>query len=248
MSGTMIVTGASRGIGAACARIAAREGFAVCVNAVHNIEGARAVADEIERGGGKAVAIQADVGDRAAVARMFQQVDRELGPVAALIANAGIVGRRCDWLSPDPALLRDVMTTNFEGTVWCAAEAAKRMAKSQGGKGGAIVCISSTAARFGGVPGWGIYAVSKAAVDCFVSNAAKEWGPEGIRVVGVRPGPTETDMLEQIGGKNFVETAKATISLGRAGKPDEIAEAAVWLCTAKASFVHGAMLDVGGGR
>jgi NAD(P)-dependent dehydrogenase (short-subunit alcohol dehydrogenase family) len=248
MAGVMVVTGGSRGIGAACARVAAREGFAVCVNAVANIAAARQVADEIARAGGKAIAVQADVRDLAAVQRLFAEVDRALGPVTALIANAGIVGRRQDWLGLDPALLRDVIATNLEGTVWCATEAARRMARSKGGAGGAIVCISSTAARFGGVPGWGIYAVSKAAVDCFVANAAKEWGPEGIRVVGVRPGPTETDMLEIIGGKQFVETVKATISLGRAGKPEEIAEAAVWLASPKASFVHGAMLDVGGGR
>jgi NAD(P)-dependent dehydrogenase (short-subunit alcohol dehydrogenase family) len=248
VSGVLVVTGASRGIGAECARVAAREGFAVCVNAVRGIDGARALAAEIVRAGGKAIAVQADVADRDAVERMFKTVDRELGPVSALINNAGITGGVCKLTEIEPAMLRQILATNVEAVFWCSAAAARRMSTATGGKGGVIVNISSVAARMGGMVGSGHYAASKGAVDAFVLNYAKELGPEGIRVVGLRPGMTRTDMLTGLGGDAAVQRGIATISLGRAAEPREIAEAAVFLCTPKASYIHGTTIDVSGGR
>jgi NAD(P)-dependent dehydrogenase (short-subunit alcohol dehydrogenase family) len=248
MTGVMIITGASRGIGAAAARIAAREGFAVCLNAARSIGEARKVAQEIARAGGKAIAVQADVSARDQVESLFATVDRELGTVTALINNAGIVGPQREIGDVDAELLRRIFATNVDGIFYCVGAAVRRMSTRHGGKGGAIVNISSAAARMGGVPGWAAYAASKGAVDSFVMNAAKDLGPQGIRICGLRPGMTRTEMLEEIGGEARIQAGIATVSLGRAAEPEEIAEAAVFLASAKASYIHGTTIDVTGGR
>lgn len=248
MSGILLVTGASRGIGAAAARIAAREGFAVCLNATRSIADARLIADEIVRGGGKAIAVQADVSRRDEVESLFATVDRELGTVTALINNAAIVGPERKLTDVDADLLRKIFTTNVDSVFFCTAAATRRMSMRSGGKGGAIVNISSAAARMGGVVGWAAYAASKGAVDSFVMNAAKDLGPQGIRICGLRPGMTRTEMLQEIGGDARIQAGISTVSLGRAAEPEEIAEAAVFLASAKASYIHGTTIDVTGGR
>lgn len=248
MSGVLVVTGASRGIGAAAARLAALEGFAVCLNAARSIAAAEAVAAEIRAGGGRAIAVEADVSDRAAVAGLFAAVDRAFGPVTALINNAGMVGTQRDIGDVDADFLRRIFATNVDSVFYCVGEAVRRMSTRQGGKGGAIVNISSAAARMGGVVGWAAYAASKGAVDAFVMNAAKDLGPQGIRICGLRPGMTRTEMLDQIGGEARIQAGLSTISLGRAAEPEEIAEAAVFLVSSRASYIHGTTIDVTGGR
>jgi NAD(P)-dependent dehydrogenase (short-subunit alcohol dehydrogenase family) len=248
VTGVLIVTGASRGIGAAAARIAAREGFAVCLNAARSIAGAEAVAAEIRAAGGRAVAVQGDVARREDVARLFATCDRELGVATALINNAAIVGERREIGEADAEFLRRIFSTNVDSVFFCVGEAVKRMSTRHGGKGGTIVNISSAAARMGGVPGWAAYAASKGAVDSFVMNAAKDLGPQGIRICGLRPGMTRTEMLEEIGGEARIQAGLSTISLGRAADPAEIAEAAVFLASSRASYVHGTTIDVTGGR
>jgi NAD(P)-dependent dehydrogenase (short-subunit alcohol dehydrogenase family) len=248
MPGVIIITGASKGIGAAAARVAAREGFAVCLNAARSIDAARAVADEIVAGGGRAIAVQADVSRRDEVQALFSACDRELGPVTALINNAAVVGERRDIGGADAEYLRHIFSTNVDSVFFCVGEAVRRMSTRQGGTGGVIVNISSAAARMGGVPGWAAYAASKGAVDAFVMNAAKDLGPQGIRICGLRPGMTRTEMLEQIGGDAVVAAGLSTVSLGRAADPQEIAEAAVFLASPRASYIHGTTIDVTGGR
>lgn len=248
MAGVILITGASRGIGAAAARIAAREGFAVCLNAARSIEAARAVADEIVAGGGRAIAVQADVSRQQEVRELFAACDRELGPVTALVNNAAVVGERRDIGAVDADFLRQIFTTNVDSLFYCVGEAVRRMSTRHGGSGGVVVNISSAAARMGGVPGWAAYAASKGAVDAFVMNAAKDLGPQGIRVCGLRPGMTRTEMLEQIGGDAIVAAGLSTVSLGRAAEPQEIAEAAIFLASARASYIHGTTIDVTGGR
>lgn len=248
MAGVMVVTGAGRGIGAACAEVAAREGFAVAVNYGRQRAPAEAVAARIRAGGGTAVAIQADVGDREQVRTLFAAVDERLGPVTALINNAGITGPLFAVEDTDPAQLRAVFATNVDALFWCCGEALRRMSTRHGGRGGAIVNVGSIAARYGGMAGMAAYAASKGAVDSFTIALAKEAGPHGVRVNGLRPGTTRTDILGPIGGADLEARVAAATPLGRLGEPAEIAEAAVWLCTVRASFTHGAILDVSGGR
>jgi NAD(P)-dependent dehydrogenase (short-subunit alcohol dehydrogenase family) len=245
VTGVLIVTGASRGIGAAAARIAAREGFAVCLNAARSVAAAEAIAAEIRTAGGRAIAVQGDVARREDVVRLFATCDRELGAATALINNAAIVGARREIADADADFLRRIFATNVDSVFFCVGEAVKRMSTRHGGRGGTIVNISSAAARMGGVPGWAAYAASKGAVDAFVMNAAKDLGPQGVRICGLRPGMTRTEMLEEIGGEARIQSGLSTISLGRAA---EIAEAAVFLASARASYIHGTTIDVTGGR
>ena len=248
MAGVLIVTGGSRGIGAACARIGAREGYAVCVNYASAKQAAEDLVRDIVESGGKAIAVKADIGKRREVERLFQTVDRKLGPVTALINNAGIGGalRRVD--DHDEKSLAQLFAVNTFGCFYATAEALKRMSTKHGGKGGAIVTISSAAARLGGLPNMVAYAASKGAVDSFTVGLAKEVGKEGVRVNAIRPGMIKTEILDPIGGDALIKQIAPTIPLGRAGTPDEIGEAAIWLCSDAASYIHGAILDVSGGR
>jgi NAD(P)-dependent dehydrogenase (short-subunit alcohol dehydrogenase family) len=248
MGKTMLVTGASRGIGAAIARRAAQAGWDVAVNYAGRADKAAEVAADIEAAGRRAHCVQADVADADAVRAMFAEVDDVLGPVAALVNNAGIV-EKMTMAELDPARLARMMGVNIAGCLYCTHEAVRRMGRSFGGSGGTIVNISSRAAATGGLPGSIGYAATKGAVDSMTYGQARELGPEGIRVAAIRPGLIHSDIHLPGGGREAVEKmASASVPLGRAGEPEEIAGLAIWLCGDEAGYVTGALFDVGGGR
>jgi NAD(P)-dependent dehydrogenase (short-subunit alcohol dehydrogenase family) len=244
----LIVTGGSRGIGAACARLAAQKGYRVCVNFARDRAAGEDVVAQIEQAGGHAVAVQADIADPSQVRQLFEAVDRSLGTVTALVNNAGVTGPLTAVEQMDGAGLHAVFGVNVYGLFWCSAEAVRRMSTRHGGRGGAIVNVGSIAGRYGGMPGMVAYAASKAAVDGFTLGLAKEVGRDGIRVNCVRPGTTQTDILIPLGGEEVAVKVAAATPLGRLGQPEEIAQAILWLLSEEASFVHGALYDVSGGR
>lgn len=244
MSAVAIVTGASRGIGAAVARLLAANGYAVCINYRSMKEAAERIVADIEASGGRAIAVAADVSKQADTARLFETVDERLGTLNALVNNAGIHGPRVrvDELGIDA--LRDVLDVNVVGLIACSQQAVRRMSTRHGGKGGAIVNISSGAAHIG-QPGGGVqYAVSKGAVNSFTIGLSQEVAGEGIRVNAVSPGLTRTDMPDP----GYLERGPRIIPMGRVGEPEEIAEAVLWLLSGRASFVAGANIRVAGGR
>ena len=245
----MLVTGASRGIGAAVARAAAREGYRVGVNYHRSADAAHAVVAAIRTAGGEAVALQADVARLAEVERMFRELDAAFGTLDVLVNNAGILANfRVDAIE-DEAQLRAVFEANVFSAYWCAREAVRRMSTAHGGRGGAIVNLSSVASRLGGLAGGAAYAASKGAIDTFTLALAKEVGREGIRVNALRPGLIATEIHDVHGGLEQMERmAQANVPLGRSGSADEVAQAALWLASAAASYVHGALIDVAGGR
>jgi len=247
-AGVLIVTGASRGIGAACARAAALAGYRVVVNYHRSRDAALDVVAAITQHGGQAVAIGADVSRQAEVARLFEETDRHFGPVTALVNNAGIGGAILPVEEHNETTLNELFFTNTYACILCAGAAVRRMSPRFGGTGGVIVNISSAAARLGGLPGMAVYAASKGAIDSFTLGLANEVGKEGIRVVGIRPGMIATDILEPMGGAELMERVAPTIGLGRVGQPGEIAQAAVWLLSPAASYLHGTTIDVSGGR
>jgi NAD(P)-dependent dehydrogenase (short-subunit alcohol dehydrogenase family) len=248
MDKVLIVTGAGRGIGASIARLGAREGYRVCVNYARNREAAEAVVSQIGALGGRAIAVQADVADEGETRRLFETVDRGLGRVTALVNNAGITGPLSPVDELPAARLHEVFGTNVHGLFHCCAQAVRRMSTRHGGHGGAIVNVGSIASRYGGMAGMVAYAASKGAVDSFTLGLAKEVGREGIRVNCVRPGTTRTDIIAPLGGEKLAAQVSAATPLGRLGEPDEIARAVLWLLSDEASFVHGALYDVSGGR
>lgn len=248
MAKIMIVTGAGRGIGAAIARLAGARGYDVCVNYARSREPAEAIASEIRSKGQRAIALQADVSRDEEVKRLFAEVDRQMGRLDVLINNAGIIGRQCRADEMDPALLEQVFAANTFSVFYCNREALHRMSTKHGGRGGAIVTISSVAARHGGLPMETPYAASKGALDSLTLGLAKEVGKEGVRVNSIRPGMIVTEIHAAHGGQATIDSVAPTVPLGRAGMPDEIAEAALWLASDAASYVHGAVIEVSGGR
>jgi NAD(P)-dependent dehydrogenase (short-subunit alcohol dehydrogenase family) len=246
--GTLIVTGASRGIGAAVAQFAAARGYRVAVNFQSGEAEARALANEIGRNGSRALAIQADVAGEEDIIRMFQTAERELGPITALVNNAGITGgfARVEAVSADA--LERVFAVNVIGAMLCAREAVKRMSTKNGGSGGAIVNISSRAAQTGSAGEWVHYAATKGAIDSFTIGLAREVATEGIRVNAVAPGLTDTGLHAANGEPGRLQRLMPFIPMQRAGQPEEIAEAVLWLLSPAASYVTGAILNVGGGR
>lgn len=244
----MVVTGGARGIGAATARLAAERGYAVCVNYRHSREAADALVGELRGAGARAIAVRGDVGDEADVVRLFETVDAELGPVTALVNNAGTLERQRRLEDIDAARLARVLATNVVGSFLCAREAVRRMSTRRGGAGGAIVNLSSMAARLGAPGEYVDYAASKGAVDTMTIGLAREVAAEGIRVNAVRPGIIYTDIHASGGEPERVERMKSTVPMGRGGEPGEVARAVLWLLSGEASFVTGAIVDVSGGR
>ena len=248
MGGILLVTGASRGIGAATARLAAQRGYAVCLNYLHGEVAARELVREIEQADGKAIAVAADISVEADVLRLYRTIDEKLGTVTALVNNAGILERQGRVQSITADRLQRVFATNVVGSFLCAREAVLRMSTAHGGPGGAIVNVSSVAARTGSPNEYVDYAASKGAIDSFTRGLAVEVAAEGIRVNAVRPGFIHTDMHASGGEPDRIERVKAFVPLGRGGQTDEVARAILWLLSAEASYTTGAFLDVAGGR
>ncbi len=246
-NGVLVVTGGSRGIGAATARLAGTRGYAVCVNYRRDDQAAGEVVRAIEGAGSRAIAVQADVSDEAAVVRLFEAAET-LGTLTGLVNNAATLERQMRVEAMDAARLHRVMATNVVGAFMCAREAVRRMSTRRGGRGGAIVNVSSAAARIGSPGEYVDYAASKGAVDTLTIGLAREVAEEGIRVNAVRPGFIYTDMHASGGEPNRVDRVKEFVPMKRGGRPDEVAEAIVWLLSEAASFTTGAFIDVAGGR
>jgi NAD(P)-dependent dehydrogenase (short-subunit alcohol dehydrogenase family) len=245
---TVLVTGASRGIGAATARLAAAHGYTVAVNYFRNREAAAAVVGDIEAAGGRAMAIAGDVSSEGEVVRLFAQVDEAFGPLYALVNNAGILDRQARLEDIDAARITRIFATNVIGSFLCAREAVRRMSTQHGGRGGAIVNVSSAAARLGGADEYIDYAAAKAAIETMTIGLAKEVAGEGIRVNAVRPGIIYTDIHASGGEPNRVDRVKQFIPMQRGGQPEEVAQAILWLLSDEASYTTGAFIDVSGGR
>ena len=248
MDEVLIVTGGSRGIGAATARLAGRSGYVVCVNYLKNKAAAMQIVDEIKANGGSALAVGADISQEEEVMKMFRTVDKSLGKISALVNNAGILERQMRIENMDAARLNRVFLTNITGSFLCAREAVKRMSTKNGGNGGAIVNVSSAAARLGSAGEYVNYAASKGAIDTFTKGLAQEVAQEGIRVNAVRPGLIDTDIHASGGEPGRLERLKASIPLKRGGSPEEVARAIMWLLSSESSYTTGSLLEVSGGR
>ena len=244
----ILITGGSRGIGTATALHAARAGYDVALTYVAEPDAAERVAAEVRTIGARALAIRADVAVEADVVRAFTAVDAAFGRLDALVANAGITGRFSRVEEVDAALLERVLAVNVTGAFLCCREAVRRMSTAHGGAGGAIVTVSSRAAVLGSPGEYVHYAASKAAVDTLTRGLSKEVGPEGIRVNAVAPGPIATDIHARNGRPDRLAKMAATIPLGRPGTADEVAAGILWLLSPEASYVTGAIIDIGGGR
>jgi NAD(P)-dependent dehydrogenase (short-subunit alcohol dehydrogenase family) len=244
----MIITGGSRGIGAATAKLAATRGYAVCISYLHNRDAAEAVVAAIEQDGGQALAVAGDVASEADVVRLFKTVDQNVGPVTALVNNAGILERQTRVDEMDAARLSRIFATNVIGSFLCAREAVRRMSTRHGGSGGAIVNLSSAAARLGSPGEYVDYAASKGAIDTLTIGLAKEVAAEGIRVNAVRPGVIYTEIHASGGEPGRVERVKDGIPMKRGGEALEVANAILWLLSGEASYVTGTFIDVAGGR
>lgn len=244
----MLITGASRGIGAAAATLAAARGYAVAINYRERRDAADRIAAEVRKLGRAAVAIQADIGKPEEIRRLFATLDAEFGRLDAFFNNAGILSRAARFVDIDPERLQQILAVNTTGAFLAAQEAVRRMSTRLGGKGGVIVNMSSLAAKLGGPAESTDYAFSKGAIDTLTIGLAKELASEGIRVNAVRPGLIETDIQKDFGIGDRVGKYKDLVPLKRGGTPQEVAEAVLWLCSEQASYVTGVLLDVSGGR
>jgi len=243
----MIVTGGSRGIGAATAKLAATRGYAVCVNYLSNRTAADAVVEEITAAGGRAMAVKADVSQEADVVELFTIVDGRLGRLCALVNNAGILERQIRVDGIDGGRLQRILATNVIGPFLCCREAVRRMSVRHGGLGGAIVNVSSAAARLGSPGEYVDYAASKGAIDTLTLGLSREVAAEGIRVNGVRPGYIHTDIHASGGEPDRVERLRTSLPMQRGGQPIEVAQAIIWLLSPDAAYVNGAIIDAAGG-
>jgi NAD(P)-dependent dehydrogenase (short-subunit alcohol dehydrogenase family) len=244
----VLVTGGSRGIGAAASKLAAARGYAVCVNYRSNAEAAQQVVASIEEAGGRAIAVQADVAIERDVVRLFESCDAQLGRLTALVNNAGILETQMRVEAMDAARLQRVLATNVTGAFMCAREAVKRMSTKYGGNGGAIVNLSSRAAVLGSPNEYVDYAASKAAVDTLTIGLAQEVAQEGIRVNAIRAGVIKTEIHASGGEPGRVDRVKAGVPMRRGGTAEEVANAVLWLLSDEASYTTGTFLDVSGGR
>jgi len=245
---TLIVTGGSSGIGAAVARLAATRGYAVAINYSRDDAAAYAVVAEIGALGGSAIAVRGDVSHEADVVELFASATRELGPVTALVNNAGITGPLARLDEIDAATIERVLAVNVTGSMLCAREAVKRMSTKHGGAGGAIVNVSSAAAKLGGPGQYVDYAAAKGGIETFTIGLAKELAGEGIRVNAVRPGIIDTDIHASGGTPDRVRQIAPQLPMQRAGTADEVGEAIVWLLSEKSSYTTGSVVEVTGGR
>ena len=244
----MLITGGSRGIGAATARLAGQRGYDVAVNYVSNSAAAEAVVADIRTAGRKAVAIQADVGKPEDIVRLFKTVDAELGRLDAFFNNAGIVEKAAKFVEIAPERLQRILAVNTVGPFIAAQQAVRRMSTRLGGKGGVIVNMSSMAAKLGGSNESTDYATAKGAIDSLTIGLAKELAAEGIRVNAVRPGLIDTDIQRDFGVGDRVGRNKHLVPMQRGGTAEEVAEAVLWLCSDQSSYCTGLLLDVAGGR
>jgi NAD(P)-dependent dehydrogenase (short-subunit alcohol dehydrogenase family) len=247
-NGVIVVTGASRGIGAATAQLAAQRGYSVCVNYRQNQDAAEGVVESIEAAGGRAIAVRADVSKEADVVELFATCDRTLGAPTALVNNAGILERQMRVEDMDAARIHRIFATNVTGAFICAREAVRRMSTKRGGSGGAIVNVSSGASRLGSPGEYVDYAASKGAIDTLTVGLAQEVAAEGIRVNGLRAGFIYTEMHASGGEPNRVERVKEFVPMRRGGQADEVARAILWLLSDEASYTTGSFIDVTGGK
>ncbi|MFM4805614.1 SDR family oxidoreductase [Aeromonas bivalvium] len=248
MGKVALITGASRGIGAATARLLAQQGYRLCLNYLREAASAEALAETLRAQGAEVITVQADVADEAAVVRLFETLDARLGPLDALVNNAGILLPQCRVEDLDAARINRLLTTNVTSQLLCCREAVRRMSRRHGGRGGAIVNVSSAAARLGSPHEYVDYAASKGAIDTLTRGLALEVAGEGIRVNGVRPGFIHTRMHGDGGEPDRVARLAPQLPLGRGGEPVEVAAAIRWLLSDEASYVTGAFIDLAGGR
>ena len=244
----VLITGGSRGIGAACALLASKQGYKICVNFASNEDAALSVVSEIEKIGRSAIAVKGNVAIEADILNLFTETKSRLGPVTGLINNAGILSKegRLDTFSADR--IARIIAVNVTGSILCAREAVKAMSTKHGGKGGSIINISSIAATLGAPGVYVDYAATKGAIDTFTIGLAREVATEGIRVNGIRPGIIDTDIHSSGGSPNRVEELKHVIPMQRGGSAMEVAEVVLWLMSDAASYVTGTTVDVSGGR
>ena len=248
MSRVMLITGASRGIGAATARLAAYQGYALCLNYHQREDAVKQVLEQVHAAGVSAITVKADVADEGQVVQMFEMIDREFGRLDVLVNNAGMLEQQMRLEQMDAARWMRVLGTNVIGSFLCAREAIKRMSNQHGGQGGSIINLSSIAARLGAPGEYIDYAAAKGAIDSMTVGLAREVAGEGIRVNAVRPGVIHTEIHASGGEPDRIERVKSSVPMGRGGQAEEVAEAILWLASEHASYTTGALLDVSGGR